>query len=322
MDIDKFGDPFFSKQASSSSLKHDTQQAGLRVGRGAATGHHGEIFQGVHEAPDGCLHRGLVSLPCSMFISKATFYPDSSGIINVEPAWKVKASKAVKLALAFANKPTCGGLLRMRSNIPVGWGLGSSTSDVTAAIRATADALGQTIELKDIALLAVKAETASDSTMFNGCTVLFAQREGYVLEDFKGPLPRLEVVGFNVDPTNKGIETLSFSPAHYTWWEIETFKPMIGLLRRAIYTQDPKLVGQVATASAYINQTHLPKPCFEDLTRAVEIVKAVGLQVAHSGTVVGLLFDPSDADKERKINHAQDLIAEMGFGQTWRFRTG
>ncbi|MGH9938123.1 MAG: kinase [Blastocatellia bacterium] len=308
----------------------DEQGAGLatgegrrlqKIGYGSAIAHHGELFQGVLESSAGRLQRGLVSLPCHIFKSEAEFFPDATGGVRVDPAWKIKARKAAELTLARYEKGHCGGLLKVWSNTPVGWGLGSSTSDVTAAIRAVADAFNERLSPREIARLAVKAEIASDSIMFGESAVLFAQREGVVIEELGGPLPPLEVLGFNTEPGGSGIDTLSFRPARYSWREIESFRPLIGLLRRAVATQNPRLIGQVAIASAEINQSHLPKPRFESLKEVMRKVGAVGLQVAHSGIVMGLLFDPKDEKNERRVQAARKLVAEMNFDEVWRFRT-
>ncbi len=294
----------------------------MKTGYATATAHHGELFQGVVEGANGRLLRGLVSLPCGIFKSEATFYPDASEVVRVEPSWKIKTRKAVELTLAHTKKVGWGGLLKICSTIPVGWGLGSSTSDVTAAIRAVADAFDARIDQRVIASLAVKAESASDSTMFNDRVVFFAHRRGVVIEDLKGALPELEVLGFNTDHTCVGVDTVNHVPAQYSWWEIEAFRPLTGLLRRAIDTQNPYLIGQVSTASAFINQQHLPKPHFEQINQVARRVGALGLQVAHSGTVVGLLFDPRDERTTSRIRDAENLIREMGLKQTWHFRTG
>lgn len=292
-----------------------------RFGYGRATAHHGEVCQGVFAGDNERLHRGLVSLPCSIFESAALFCPEPGGRLKVEPRWKTKACKAARYVLAFLGKSNWGGTLKVDSNVPVGWGLGSSTSDVTAAIKAVADAFGQTIEPTAIAFLAVQAETASDSTMFSEPLVLFAQREGIVVEAFDGPLPGLEVLGFNTDHSGLGIDTLSLTPARYTSWEIGAFRMLVGLLRLGIETQNRQLVGRVASASAKINQRILPKPHFNELKQIVKKVESLGLEVAHSGTVVGLIFDPTDTRVESQIVDARGLIAELGFTKTWRFRT-
>jgi hypothetical protein len=96
---------------------------------------------------------------------------------------------------------------------------------------------------------------------------------------------------------------------------------LIGLLRKAVITQDPKLVGYVASASARINQRHLPKPHFEQLEVLTTEVGAVGLQVAHSGTIVGLLFDRAEANLDDRIAQAQKHLARIGITLTWRLHS-
>lgn len=293
----------------------------IRVGYGMATAHHGELFQGVVTGKGGQLHRSLVSLPCKVFKSNAIFIASENSEVIVEPTWKVKSRRAVEVALAYSGLEKWGGRLQISSDIPVGWGLGSSTSDVTAAIRAAVDAFGRSLSQEVIASLAVKAEVASDSVMFGKRVVLFAHREGFVLEELGEAMPDLEILGFNPDPTGGGIDTLSFTPARYSWWEIEAFRPMLSLLRRAVQAQHPSLIGRVAAASAEINQKYLPKPHFDQLKAIARTASAVGFQVAHSGTTVGLLFDPNDGKTQRGIQRAQDLLADIGVTQTWHFHT-
>lgn len=294
----------------------DNEQIHPIVGRGSSIGHHGEIFQGVYVNAANRIQRGLVSLMSELFRAEAVFYPGSSHGVIVKPSWKLKAARAAQLTLEHCEVGASGGRLFLRNNIPPSWGLGSSTSDVTAAIRAVGAAFGRTLSPRVVAEIAVKAEVASDSIMYTNRAVLFAQREGLVLEEFSQQLPPFEVLGFNTDPA--GYETLGAPPARYTWWEIEAFRPLIGLLRKAVSTQDPKLVGRVASASARINQRHLPKLHFDYVEKLIENVDALGLQVAHSGTVVGVLFDPADSNLEEKIAEAKAYLAEVGITLSWR----
>ena len=297
------------------------QTGALKTGHGVALAHHGELLQGVFEGADGRLKRVLVSIPCGIFRSEVSFVPNDTDVVEVEPNWKIKSCRAVVLTLSSVGKHKCGGRVHIRSNIPVGWGLGSSTSDVTAAIRATANALGVHLTPHKIAALAVRAETACDSTMFGELMVLFAQREGIVVEDFRSSLPELEILGFNTSSDEEGIDTIGFPPARYPWWEIEVFRPMVGLLRRAVCLRSPQLLGQVSSASATINQHYLPKPHFQDLKEISEEVGAVGLQVAHTGTIAGLLFDPGDPLKKNRIEQARALLTTIGIEQMWVFQT-
>jgi uncharacterized protein involved in propanediol utilization len=284
-------------------------------------GHHGEVFQGVVRDQQGRLHRALSSLPCGGLSSEVLFHVSTGKGIVVYPAWKTKARYAAQLALEWAGRSETGGYLEVRSDIPPGWGLGSSTSDVTAALRAVFAALQMKVEDRIVARLAVKAETACDSTIFNQSAVLFAHREGEVLEELGGPIPECEVIGFNTDESGDGVDTLEFSPARYGPREIDTFAELLGVLRRAIQEQDVRLLGQVATTCSRINQAYLPKPRFEQLEEVASRVGAVGIQVAHSGTVIGLMFDPRDPAKSTRLQTAREELARLGFSKTWRFST-
>jgi uncharacterized protein involved in propanediol utilization len=171
-----------------------------------------------------------------------------------------------------------------------------------------------------VAELAAKAEQAPAPIMFEHRAVLLADRDGIVIEELSGHLPQLDVLGFNTDLTGNGTNILDFPPAAYSWREIESFRPLIGLLRHAVYKQDSKLVGHVASASARINQRYFPKCHFDRFERLVEQVGALGLQVAHSGPIVGMLFDSHGSGKEEQIQFARAYIAELGFTTTWHFQ--
>lgn len=293
---------------------------GALEGDGFAFGHHGEILQGVFQT-SGSLRRGLVTLPCRAFRSTATFVPRAGAGLVIDPSWKIKALCAARLTLDFLGRHSCGGSLVIRGNAPPGWGLGSSTSDVTAAIRAVGRAFHSEFEPAAVAMLAVKAETASDSIMFEDRTILFAQRQGLMLEELGYDLPPLDVVGFNTDGSGPGVDTTRMLPARYSWWEVERFQSLLAMLRCAVREQNAALVGSVASASARINQSHLPKPSFDCLEALVERSGAVGLQVAHSGSVVGLLFAANDPAKGERIAQAVAAVEELRFPKPWHFCT-
>jgi uncharacterized protein involved in propanediol utilization len=291
------------------------------VGHGTAMAHHGEIMQGVYVRPDGRHCRVLVTLPYPQRGAQATFLPIADSPVTVEPVWKSKACRAALLTLAYCGWSGWGGHLVIHSTTPPRWGFGSSTSDVTATIRAVSNVCRVQLPAAVIATLAVQAETASDAIMFENRAVLFAHRNGVVIEDFGAAMPGLEVVGVNTDPTGTGVDTLDTPPAWYSPQELQTFQELVACLRHAIATHDPHLIGQVALVSARINQRHLPKPGFGQLERLVVEVAALGLQVSHSGTVVGLLFDPQDPEIETKTYYAHTGLRRLGFAHTWRFCT-
>lgn len=289
----------------------------MKSGRGSSPAHHGEILQGVFEDSGGRLVHALATLPWAGRGSRALFEP-GSGPLAVEPGDRVKAGRAALLAVRRFGRGARGGRLSISGDVPVGWGMGSSTCDVAAGVRAVAAAFGEEIAPEEVARLAVEAEGASDPVMFDGRAVLFAHREGRVVEDFGGGLPPMAVVGVRCGPE---VETLALPEPRYTRREMEAFAELRGLLRRAVRERDARLVGKVATASARINSLRHPKPGFERTTGVASRTGAAGVAVAHSGCVAGLLFDFGDPGIEERVEDARRLFARLRM-ETWRFDVG
>jgi uncharacterized protein involved in propanediol utilization len=291
----------------------------FRVGVGHAPAHHGELLQGVFDDATGRLRRALVTMPQRDRSTRALFHPSRRFYsITVENPELTKVRRAAVLALHhFATHPATvpGGRIEIISDVPARIGMGSSTSDVTAAIRAVADFHGVSLPEEELGRLAVQAEGASDSTMINDRVVLFAQRDGMVLETLGHRLPPMVVVGCDTDPGG-GVDTLRFKPAEYDDKEIGAFQVLRAGMRRAVATGDVALLGQVATASARINQRFLPKPGLERLVEVCLRHGGCGVQVAHSGTVAGLIFDARRPGVQDAARRCASRIEEMGLVRT------
>ncbi|MFB9348751.1 kinase [Streptomyces heliomycini] len=300
--------------------------SGWRVGVASAPIHHGEILQGVFPHR-GQLTRGLVTMPCTVHITQASFIPARGEELTVSPPWKTKARRAAQLAVEACVRPgdgPVGGHLELTGDVPLCRGFGSSTSDVLAAIWAVQDALVRPLRPEDVARIAVRAETASDSLMFKESSVLFAQREGKVIEDFGYRMPAVRVLGFGSRPENdgRGVDTLALPPAHYDRTEVGVFAELQAMLREAIHTKDVALVGAVASASTGINQRHLPIPLLDSLRAVERETGALGIQTAHSGDIAGLLYDRDDPEVAARTEHGRQLLHDIGIHEQWIFTTG
>lgn len=294
--------------------------APCRAGYAETHAHHGEVVQGIFYSADGVPEHGLVTLPCSLFRTRARFRPLRGGPLTVEPGDRSRARTAARLTLDALGYTGWGGAIRIEGNVPLQWGCGSSTTDVLTVIRAVADAFGVELAPAWIARLSVASETASDSLMYGvDRAVLFAQRRGTLLLDLGGPLPRVKVLGFNTEG-QCGVPTLGLPPIPYSSWEVESYRAILGLLRRAVEQQDPVLLGHVASASTRINQRHRPKRRMAELFAMARETGALGIQVAHSGTVAGLLFEPG-GDAPARMAEARARIADLGLGDAWEFCT-
>lgn len=286
----------------------------MPVGSGyaEAIGHHGELLQGLFEDDGGQLRRALVSLPCRQLRSKATFTANDSDQVNVTPVSREKARRAAELTINAFGSPGRGGSLAIDGNIPLSRGMGSSTADVLASIQAVLNWLGLEVASDAVMHIAVSAETACDSTLFRQQAVLFAHREGVVMESFRRPLPPVDFISIDTTP-GVTVDTLELEPAHYDQLEIETFRPLRGLLRTAIKNADARMLGRIATASARINERFLPKPRLAEIETIGARFDAIGIQVAHSGTVVGLMFDAKDQKAFGNIERAAAALEQCGF---------
>ncbi|MFE5541737.1 GHMP kinase [Streptomyces sp. NPDC056485] len=299
----------------------------IRTGTGHAPCHHGEILQGVFLDTDGRRCAGLVTLPMAGPGSRAEFLrrpgtpPEA---LTAVPAGRTKAVRAAALALAQCaertGQPPCGGELRLTGDIPVGLGMGSSTSDVIAAVRAVADSYGLRLAPESVARLAVRAELACDPLMWDGGPVLFAQREGRVLEVLGPALPPLVVVGCALG-AGAPVDTLSLPAPEPDEDEVRAFERLRTLLRRAVATADARLLGQVATASARRGQRRLRHPEFEALLTVSRRAGAVGVQIAHSGAVAGVLFEPAAPGLRHRVRGCLRALDAHGIPATRTFTT-
>jgi uncharacterized protein involved in propanediol utilization len=292
--------------------------ASLACSTGSAPAHHGEILQGAFRDGQGRPRRALVTLPYPERGSRATFYPDPARTEILCPPGMTKTQQAAAISMeefAGAYSPRVGGRIEVSSTVPRGIGMGSSTADVTAVIRAIAAYHGVTPSPADVGRIAVQAESASDPIMIDDAVVLFAQREGIVLETLGRRLPWLTVVGCVAAPDVGGIDTLALEPAVYSDADIDAFTVLMSVLRAAVAAGDSAGVGSVATASARISQRFVPNPALEFLLDVCRSGGGCGVHVAHSGTVAGVIFDPrrpgADADAERCADRLEKAGLEL-----------
>ncbi len=294
-----------------------------RPGIGFAGRHHGEILQGAWRAPS--VHGPTEPVPCLVTMpvpehgSRVQFVRGPGAALEVEPLWKVKAVRAARLTLDFLGERRSGGRLTVDCPVPPGLGLGSSTSDVVATIRAVCDAHGAPIEPRQLARLAVETERAIDPIMFDE-GVLFAPRQGRVLEHWQGALPEFFVVSVDTDPQRGGIDTLSLAVPRYTAAELAEYDELICRARRAFRARDAQAMAGVATRSAELNQRYLPMRGFADLLALAHHAGCLGLQISHSGTVAGFLFDSAARDAVQ--DRLRPALRALGMRCLGAFRAG
>jgi uncharacterized protein involved in propanediol utilization len=150
--------------------------------------------------------------------------------------------------------------------------------------------------------------------MFDGEMVLFAQRRGRVLESFGSWVPSYGVLSIDTDPGGPGVDTLSLPAPHYTEAELGAFEGMVAGARRALRQRDPVALAAIATESAALNQRFVPLGNFREIRDLAAEYHALGLQVSHSGTVAGILFDarPGRMPDDALIDEVTARVRALG----------
>lgn len=211
----------------------------------------------------------------------------------------------VRRALAAAGgSPAFLAGLTMRSDLPRGVGMASSTADVGAALGLwLAMGLG-TVDANAVARAALAVEP-TDGVLFDGI-VLFDHRRGSVLERWGLP-PPIELVAVEVGGP---VDTLAFNErdtAVVSREQAGSILRAFDLVRRGLARGDAASIGRGATISALCHQNILPKPALEPLLRLALEEGGYGVNVAHSGSLIGLLLPPGGYDRERVTRRIAEL---------------
>jgi uncharacterized protein involved in propanediol utilization len=283
-------------------------------GIGVAGRHHGELLQGAVRR-NGELVRCLITLPIAGVGSSARYRAEPVPL-SVSPPFKLKSRRALELTLQFLGEPASG-LLDVQCAVATGLGLGSSSCDVVATIRAVCSAYGRLLDPRDIARLAAEAEGASDPLMFDEM-VLFAQRQGRVLKSLGPWVPPFTVLSIDTDLGAGGIDTLDFALPEYTDAEVAAFEGLVDRARAAFKAQDAIAIAKISTESAALNQRFLPMRCFPEILELAAEYGALGVQISHSGTLAGVLFDADS--KVQEAIEVMERVRALGLRPVGTFR--
>ena len=151
--------------------------------------------------------------------------------------------------------------------------------------------------------------------------MLFAQREGQVLEVLGDTLPPTLVVGCKTGNA-RPVDTLALPPATYRDSDVDQYERLRAYLRHAIRACDVTLLGSVSTQSARCNQRLHAIPELAALEAVARTVGAVGVQVAHSGNVAGILFDPRPPGLRARVRQCMRALAHEGMPPSRTFLAG
>jgi uncharacterized protein involved in propanediol utilization len=277
----------------------------MKIGVGTCFGTFGELIQGVvNNKPF------LISLPINLK-STAFFIPNkkSKEITTLSTSPKLKSREACKLILK-QSQISSGGTLIIKSNIPEGKGMASSSADIIATIRAIRKSYSLPVSERMLSDIAGTIEP-TDGVMYNEI-VAYDYINGDLIEKL-GKLPKMRLLGID---TGGFVSTTQFNclKKNYTSEDHSLFYDAYYLVKKAIANQHLAPLFDAVTISSTINQKILPKPYFNEMKR-IALKCDGGLIVAHSGTMIGILMDSvksmreiSDISKEVKRLTGKKLV--------------
>ena len=283
------------------------------IARGTARvpGSCGELAQGMIDG-----EYFLVSCPIDMYSTATVEFIHGSGKVHA-PADAPKSRRAVELTLECLGRFDVDVSLTLSSPLPRGKGMASSTADVSASIAATVAALGaeSAISPSEIARLALRIEP-SDGVMLPGIS-RFDHRQGRVAETIGLP-PPMRVLALDFGGSVDTLEFNSVNREDILQCMQPAFENALALITRGIESGCPDYIAAGATSSAVTNQKLLYKPQLDPVLRLADAEGALGVNVAHSGTILGMLFEDAPELTRRAALRARHTLP--GLRRTYDLR--
>lgn len=253
------------------------------------------------ELVQGTINNTNFSITCPIDIfSYVTVELNNKDHISINDPKRSKVLQAVNSTMSQIIGKKQGALVTVNSQLPMAKGMASSTADITAACMATAHALNYKITYQEIAQIALSIEP-TDGLFFPGI-VAFDHVKGNYYKKIGNSID-IDIMIFDFGGT---VDTISFNQRDDLKEKNKNnetqIKSAYELVKKGLKEKNPSLVGQGATMSSLLNQSILYKPKLEEILDLVTKLGALGINIAHSGTILGILLEKDNANiKELKI---------------------
>ena len=242
----------------------------------------GELIQGMMGEANF-----LVTCPVNSY-SVITAKKNSTNDININLPGKSKLLAAVlETVKALDLNPDQGYDFHLESGLLIGKGMASSTADMTAAIIAVAFLNEKKISEEFISHILLKIEP-TDGIFYQGI-VAFDHVHGSFYEKTGDAFE----VNFLIYDYGGQVDSISFNKAddlkEKNIAKKEIIEEAYFLLREAFKEKDIKKLGQAASMSSLANQSILHKKKLEEILDKSLEEGAYGINIAHSGTLIGII---------------------------------
>lgn len=240
---------------------------------------------------------------------------------SVKSGFGQKARLALKSTYSYLGATHFPYGMTLESQLPSGKGMASSSADISAVIAAVGAAFGEHLLPDEIGELAAGIEP-TDGVFYPGIANMnYMTGELYKLYQ---DVPKMIIAMFDTEPGNE-INKVDFH-AHFAENKMPTDSSpeLLALIDRLDRGVTPELLAEIAVMSARENQRLLEKPDYEEILAFAKSLGALGVCVAHVGTMIGVMWRPdaSMRDIVVAIREISTKFPKLEFFETERMIPG
>ncbi|OFV72287.1 GHMP kinase [Acetobacterium wieringae] len=269
----------------------------------------GEYIQGWYDGSP-C----LVSSPIDRY-SRIVIEEGSGNLETLKPKSR-KLVEAVFSRFAIPQREKEHLQFTMTSDIPLEKGMASSTADIAGMAAGLSAYFNLGLTPKEIGALCTTIEP-SDNLMFEELN-LFNHISGSVLKEFEGTVAAdILIVDFH-----GGIDTMTFNETQddYSPQDLTAFAEIVAQFEKGVRTNSLKDIGAACTRSALLNQKRLKKNYLDCLIGLSRDFGGLGTVIGHSGTVIGIMHDRVDFQKEGFIKAMKHYVPDSVYAEIYHNR--
>ena len=227
---------------------------------------------------------------------------------------QAKARKARELTLALLGMEEENTPIYVRSDIPQGKGMASSSADIGAVAMATALLKGRELTLTELEKISLAIEP-SDATFYPG-VVLFDYLKGNLSKQM-GVCPPMKIVIFD---EGGSVDTVALNNRV----ELpDLIREKEGLIEEALHlfelginSKDVDLIGRASKISSFANKRILPKTDLYGVHEIGQYYGSSGTIIAHSGTIMGLIFPVDEKNVDKVVREVLREHSNLSFLDT------
>ncbi|MBS4750706.1 kinase [Granulicatella sp. zg-ZJ] len=200
-----------------------------------------------------------------------------------------------------------------KTSLPVGKGCSSSTADMISALYGMSLLKQEKLSMETLSSLCSKVEP-TDSVAFKHWTVINPLTAKPLFETHWKP----ELYVYMLEPieTVNTVGLIRMSQSNV--YDKQHSKELFTLFQKACQEKSLSLLSHVALESALLNDRRLPKPYLKDIIAFVKNYQLLGINIAHSGTVVGILLTK---EQVAFLEQIEEALSKQLFAKYYQKRT-